>query len=725
MRRLVPAVCLALLAAAAPVLPVQPRSGEFTGTVRVLEIRVPVEVVDRQGTPVRGLSREHFTLFDDGERREIIAFEVVDRDRATAERSTPVALASVARRHILLLFDLTYADPLSIGKARRAAREVVLGALHPTDLVAVATYSVEHGPTLLLTFTPDRAQVARAIDGLSFDRTGERATLDPLRFLLAPSASASQGVAVGDRAGRGSEVRAELEAILIESQEIAARRAERQEQEYSRTRALTWTRDLERLARTLAEVPGRKQVVLLSEGFDSQLLMGRRDLGSDEAREEQARTISGGQWEVDNTTRFGDITLRNHAERLIAELGRADCVVQAVDIGGLRTEGDIRAVAHSAGEDTLFYFANETGGELLQNANDLPAQLGRALRRSAVTYLLTFRATDLEAAGSFRRLRVRVEDLPRGATVAHRTGYYVPRPFPELDPLERDLLAADAIASAAPRDEIAVEVLAASFRSGGVHAYVPVILEVDGEDLFPARGGEPVRLELYAYASNARGEMEGFFSRAIALTAGPELRGKAGFKYYGHLELPTGEHLVRVLVRDLASGRVGVATAAVDVPDFQSDPAVLLDPFFFDRPERWVLAREEPAADGGDMVVYPFVVDGTPYVPQTTPATKRGGVARFCLVGYNLPGELTASGRLVRGDGSPAADEAITLTRSPSGIEGLQRWTGVVETAALQPGAHRVELTLTGSTGDGRWTADASLCVAGAGSACETGTAKP
>ena len=71
--------------------------------------------------------------------------------------------------------------------------------LQPSDLVAVATFSIETGPRMLVTFTPDRAQVARALDSLSFDRSARYRANDPLRFLApftpgsAPDQTADKG----------------------------------------------------------------------------------------------------------------------------------------------------------------------------------------------------------------------------------------------------------------------------------------------------------------------------------------------------------------------------------------------------------------------------------------------------------------------------------------------------------------------------------------------------
>ncbi|MCM2270881.1 MAG: hypothetical protein NDJ75_12325, partial [Thermoanaerobaculia bacterium] len=156
-------LAVALVAAALPAT-----QKTFEGRVDVVEVEVPVEVRDRDGQPVRGLVAADFEIYDEGARREVTRFDVIDlapsAPEGVGEAPAAPAATPIRPRYLLVLFDLTFSNPIAIGRARTAAKEVVLASLHPSDLVAVATYSVELGPRLLVTFTPDRAQVARAID---------------------------------------------------------------------------------------------------------------------------------------------------------------------------------------------------------------------------------------------------------------------------------------------------------------------------------------------------------------------------------------------------------------------------------------------------------------------------------------------------------------------------------------------------------------------------------
>jgi VWFA-related protein len=473
----------------------------FEGSSQVVAVEVPVNVVGRDGEPVRGLTAGDFEVYDGNEKQKVSSFEVVDlktmtpaAPEAAAPAPAPAELRPAARRHILLLFDLSFSTPSSILKARMAARDFVLNSLHPTDLAAVATYSLEAGPKLIVTFTPDRVQLARAVDTLGYHQALGNTKTDPLRFVIDEPDIALLTVASG-RQGRNDAQDLKEQEIYDYLKSIAIA-AQKEERSFEMSRISNYSRSLTEVARALNAVQGRKQVVFFSEGFDSRLLLGR-DTTDPEADEDAFNVAFGQSYFVDSDQRFGNTSLQNEINRMLEQFRRADCVIQAVDIGGLRAGNDQQA--RPSGEGALFVMANETGGELFKDANNLREPLDRMLDRTSVTYLLTFERSDLKTDGAYHKLRVKAK-LPAGAKLTHRAGYYAPRPFQQLDPLERSLLASDGIASAAPRRDLDLSVLTAPFRATPQRAYVPVIIEAGGKSLLAGEKGKRLDVEIYAYA---------------------------------------------------------------------------------------------------------------------------------------------------------------------------------------------------------------------------------
>lgn len=702
----VASVCVAALAA-------KPRAAEkFEARIDVVEVQIPVQVIGRDGLPVRGLARDQFRVYDEGQEQEVTRFEVVDLEQSAAASPTAVTSDSVARRHVLLLFDLSFSNPLAIGRARRAAREFVLHGLHPSDLAAVAVYSVEYGPRLLLTFTPDRAQVARALDSLTFDRHFQEVpSADPLRFVLdfPPTSGSELASGVG---GETRDLRSEIQEVVTENAQLIANTVEREQKQYDRSRIDTWTRDLGRLGRQLAAIQGRKQVVLFSEGFDSRLLLGRSDLGGADQAQESLNAELGEIWQVDSDSRFGNTGLQGAAGRMLEELRRADCVVQAIDIGGLRAGGDVRAGAKGLGEEALFYVANETGGELFKDTNNLDQQLAAAMKRTSVTYLLAFQAKNLKLDGAFRSLRVELSGV-RGARLS-------PLGLLRAAPLRR---AGAARAQSAGGRRHRRRRAAAGSRPVGVGgafplgpggAYVPVVVETSGKSLLASAPNGKVTVEIYAYATNGAGEMVDFFARTLQLDA--SAAGKAladgGLKYYGHLELEPGDYLVRVLVREGASGRMALAAVPISVPSVSAATPRLLPPFLFDSPGRWLMVRER--VDSNGSIVYPFTLEGEPYVPAAGGAVERGGPLRFCLVGYDLPDSpLDVRAELVGVDGRQAAIGALDARRTATGIAGLDKWSATLATDQVPPGSYRLKVEVVPAGGGAPWVSETAVRIAG------------
>jgi VWFA-related protein len=693
---------LLLLAAAVPASTQAPKGPTFEGTSQVVAVEVPVNVVGRDGEPIKGLTAADFEVYDGNERQQITSFEVIDLKTVETSRTAgeaaprlPEELPAGARRRFLLLFDLSFSTPTSVLKARMAARDFVLNSLHPTDLAAVATYSAENGPRLVVTFTPDRAQLARAIDTLGYRRVVDARRTDPLRFMIEPPAALQTGEGVGG--GEGNSLRSQRDQLLFDYLKTLAQTADKVERSFEMSQISAYSRALGEMAHQLNTVKGRKHILFFSEGFDSRLLLGRQTTDID-AEEDNRNIASGEIWRVDNDPRYGNTSLQGDINRMLDEFRRADCVIEAVDIGGLRAPGDEQA--RPSGQEGLFYLANETGGELFKDANNLRQPLERVLARTSLIYLLTFERSDLKTDGSFHRLRVKAK-LPAGARLSHRAGYYAPRPFKDLDPLEKSLLAADGIASAAPRRDVDLSVLAAPFRATETKAYVPVILEAGGRSLLAGQTAKKLNVELYGYVSDVKGQMRDFFSQRVALDLEKPGARQAmldgGVKYYGHFELEPGQYQVRVLVRNADTGRTGVQTVPVEVPTYAQAEPVLLPPFFMEDRQKWLLVREQEDAGPQASVVYPFTVDGEPYVPAVRPVLNRERPARLCLVAYNLgKGDPAVQGQVLAADGKSSVPGRLSgVERKVTGIQGLDKLVAIFDPAGLSAGDYVLQVTVT------------------------------
>jgi len=715
----------------------------FSESTNVVAIEVPVQVV-KDGEPVRGLKAEDFEVYEGRKKMKLTGFEVLDLSAAASAASAAPAgpaaatamaqIPTAARRHFLMMFDLSFSEPKAIVKAREAAQKVV-NDLHPTDLVAVATYSSLQGPQLVLGFTPDRRQVATALDTLGLPKLVDRSS-DPLRLVLAGAqqqADSRSGAGGASGPGRMSaEVQGGKDAALVDTLNTFATQSDRAERSAQQQMVKNLTRSFSDLARLMGEVEGRKYVVYLSEGFDSSLVSGTlnstgagsgsapgMDEGSsprmDAGDDSRILASTGG---TGSDAQFGDTRTQNAVEKMLEEFRRADCVIQAVDIGGLRAGGDI-AGKRGSGREALFNMAKSTGGELYENANDLSNAMGQMLRRTGVTYVLAFQPDDLKLDGAYRKLRVELKNAPRGSRVVYRPGYYAPRPFKDQSPLQRLLEAASDVMGQDGSGGITTAVYAAPFAAANNRANVPVVVEVDGPTLLSGKQDARLPVEIYVYALDANGGVQDFVTQVFGLdlTKTEPLLRQAGMKFFGNLELPPGRYTIRTLVRNGTTGNSSLRISELEVPAFaQGAPALLPAVFQDPAPGRWVNLRQTKK-EGQAEPPYLFMLKDQPYVPTVRPALAAGQDARLVLQGYNLgAGDLKAEARVVGADGKEVAGAvALQLGEKESGGAGQPtRMVATFRPPSLPPGDYQLRVTLTNGEGKSE-TSTARFAVAGAG----------
>jgi VWFA-related protein len=686
---------LALLLAAPLVSPAHAQrtaAGEFSETTSTVIVEVPVQVI-RDGAPVRGLTAADFEIYDGRKKQPIVGFDVFDLSSPQAAAATATAapqqmVAAAGRRHFLILFDLAFARPDSILQARKAAADVVT-AMHPSDLVAVATYSTLKGPELVLGFTSDRNQIAVAVETLGLDFAQDRRP-DPLRLVVADARAAAESASRMLASGSGTtqmEARAGNQAVALEEMEKIAAIADEGARVERSAQVTRLTKSMTDLARLMGTVVGRKYVVYLSEGFDSSILQGTTDAARRE--ELSANATEGAIWDVNSDELYGDTGALNDVEKMLAELRRADCVIQAVDIAGLRPAGDLSENS-AGGNDSLLNFAKSTGGQLYENFNDLSEAMDEMLEQTSVTYVLSFQPSDLEWDGEFHKLRVELKNQ-RGARVIARPGYYAPTPYAERAGLDRVVDAASQVMSGREEGTLDVAVLAAPFAMPTAKAYVPVLIEVGGAALLAGKTSGTLPAELYVYAFDEKGTVVDFLTQTMGLDlarVAPALQ-QTGVKFFGHLELMPGDYSLRVLVRNGATGASALRNVPLHVPAFASSEAALLPALFPEPAGRWLMVREQPRGEY-QTAPYPFMQGQQPYIPASRPVLVPGQDTPMALITYHLPADAQLEARVLGADGKAVATVPVTVTQREGGTPA--RLQASVKPPSLAPGRYALEL---------------------------------
>jgi VWFA-related protein len=711
------------LAVALALAGLAPASAQFSDTTDVTAVQIPVQVV-ADGKAVRGLAAADFVVYEGRRQRPVVGFDAVDLQTLPADAEVPGA----ARRWFLMVFDLAFSEPGGIASGREAAI-AMLPLLHPSDLVAVATYR-RTGVDLVLGFTSDRGQIAAALHSLGLPDLIDRAA-DPLKILVIEhdnsfGETADVGGSGAQRdlkerkprprpptPGRQPTVPTKNPFNDLMDPIYNARKSSEDAGREARKAALDALSDsFSEIARLMRGISGRKEVLLFSEGFDTAVVQGTRDKDERDRMYVEGTEV-GAVWRVDSEERFGSTEALGDLERMLEELRRSDCRVHTVDVAGLRAG---EAGDQEGGRDSLFQIARDTGGDAYENFNDLSAAVGRMLERSGVTYVLTIQPEDLKADGSYHPLRVELRKgkAPRGARVVHRPGYYSPRHFAERGKLDRTLATGARLLSGDEPGSVPTSVLATPFPKEGGTAYVPVLIEADGPALLAGNGPGELLAEIYIYALDENGSVRDYLAQALVLELAKvetELR-QGGLRFLGHLELPPGRFSLRALALNGRTGAYGLRTARVEIPEMGAGQPVLLPPLFPERPGHGVVTRQ--ASSGGEEVPYPFTHGELAWLPDPQPELRQGQETPVALVGYHLAGELKIRTQVTTPDGREVASGGLrVLDRESGAADGAQRLRAAFRTPALAPGEYLLRVTVIGESGER--TSSAPFVIAAGG----------
>ena len=287
---------------------------------------------------------------------------------------------------------------------------------------------------------------------------------------------------------------------------------------------------LAELTTLLRDVGGQKDMVLFSEGFDGALL-------------ESVRSMF-------------------YLQKAFRSFRDSGWTLHAVDVGGIPGLGETSFASNS-----LFFMTKATGGDLVENFNNFSLATNKILQQTSIVYVLAFQPIKSDEPGEFRKLRVELENPPKGVEIVHRPGYYAARAPSKGDVFQRRMDGVGWLMTNLEVADMGVDVYATTEidTSGGTR--VPVVVEVSGDSLRTLETRKPTRLELQVAVLDQESQVREILTGEIKIEFSNirEVLNSGGVRFVGNLDLVPGEYQLRVLVRSSRKGEVYLETFSLPV----------------------------------------------------------------------------------------------------------------------------------------------------------------
>ena len=733
--------------------------------VQAPSVVVDVIVTDKKGRPVPGLTAADFAVYENNRPQKIVTFvpPVAAGPEApavgaksggapglqpAAPSAPPTAAApskpeereahDIASVHfITLVLDLGDLQPAHIKRACDAAFKYLQKDVAADDFVAI--YWVDQSLHLALAFTKDKPQALGALDRLSGRASGGRLTtqarleteqeIQDLNQEI-NGLQASTGLGVGanppsapgnGRGAAGSGAGPQNAEVTLEKIQLATLMKFLWTQTALQARAVLVA--LRAIAQAYQSLPGRKNVVVFSEGF----------LHSPEVAPEM-------QAVVDAANRANVAFYVIDAGGLAAEYYDA-ANAYPPDPSGTRESfrmsnwsdydristglSNFDWAAHMGGMESrhedLGQVAVATGGLMMKNQNDLLVGLESVDRDLREFYTLVYQPTNTNYDGSFRPIKVEV--LVSGVHVRYRQGYWAIPPGEDvmMTPAAAQLVAALANGSLRPSFAPAVNA-AALFAPDGkfvapVRVSLPaklVRLEASGDHY---RGGATLVL----LARDATGRPISVYQRFLTLDLThkqwDDFR-KRNLDISARLSLPELKPLIVEGILQLPSGTVAQGRCEVlpsipapaptsgggPAPNFDSGPALT----------SLLLSNSIVPAQGIADPADPL--RGENFQIDLPPTTRFATSDKLTLYYGILPKDLTETRRRFRvsytikssaGAFAPLRAEDLAIRLPQNRLLVLKQF----DLNRLTPGKYTMEVRIADASGHGTASASAAFSI--------------
>jgi VWFA-related protein len=537
------------------------------------DVIVDVVVTDHHGLPVEGLSQDRFSVSENGHLQQIVTFEA-HPSSAAAPPPIPTLPPGVYTNAPVVSGDgvanVLLIDALNTPTQNQVRTHQMLIAYLKTLPVnkPVAIFTLGTQLRQIEDFTTDHTALLQAVE--TFNASPRKSPL-----LKTQEDTAAQMKDEDDALAMAQGLR---KPIMGTQRVLNMKQFNAESDSFNIALRVGYTLSaFDQLARYLSAIPGRKNLIWLSGSFPL-AIEPQPDLKNPY---QSARDFS---QQVERTANLLT-TARVAVYPIDAEGLVSQTFLQAPVSGGSAARNPDRSIAAESAEFsnnaeevmTLDKVAQATGGEAIDNSNDLKGALAEADRNGSHYYTLVYHRSDNAQDNKPRHIEVHV--APGKYQLSYRRSYTPVRPSGQkvsfLSLMQHEVPASTQIVFRLSPRSIGAPPAEAAIAGSNQNVYRPVVrysigYDVDVAPLALTASGDGVlhgAATFVAIALDRDGKAVNSASGALELHVRSEQYSrflKEGIQFHQQLDLPAQTRWLRAAVYDHDSGRIGTLEVPIN-----------------------------------------------------------------------------------------------------------------------------------------------------------------
>ena len=586
-------------------------AGDSTYTMTVTS-RLVVETVtvkDKKGNTIPGLTKDDFTITEDGVVQKISFCELqqlpetpeplppqtggedikIYNRLANSQISseTPGKIRYKDRRLMALYFDMSsMPNPADQFRSLAAAEKFIRNNMTSADLIAILRYSGS-SVDVLQDFTQDRNRLLSILETMVVGEGQGNVESS------SDDSSADTGAAFGQDDSQFN--------IFNTDRQLSA---------------------LQTAAKMLGHLNEKKELVYFVSGMR---LNGIDNQSQMHATEEAAIRASVSFWPID-------------ARGLVASGPMGDASQGSAGGKSMYNGAAAFAVTNNMNQtqDTLYSLGGDTGGKALLDYNDLTKGIIDAQKSVTNYYILGYYSTNTAMDGKFRKVKVTVKPELAEAKLEYTLGYYAGKTWGKFNAADKERQLEEALMQADPWTELTIAMEINYFQLNRAEYFVPLMVKIPGRELALAKkgGAEHTHIDFVGeikdiYGGTTVQNIRDYVDAPLSTKTAAELA-KVPARILDRLyTLLPGNYAIKVLARDDETGRIGTYQTTFVIPNLNKEDkkvpisSVVLSGLRTDNKD--AIFNASKGKDQAKIAAAdPLVVNGMKMIPSVTRSFSKG-----------------------------------------------------------------------------------------------------